>query len=126
MQHVSKIVVGIMDITRLKEQYAKIKRQVTFIETLLICNYLGKIARHFRERHGSLAVRHRRICGEADTDRLAAATALAALRCAIETSDQLRTPAGPDAIPSLERRRSMSEQAFLEKQRELIGLPKSA
>ena len=61
MQHVSKIVVGITDIARLKEQYAKIKRQVTFIETLLIRDDLGKIARHFRERHGSLAVRRRRM-----------------------------------------------------------------
>jgi NAD(P)-dependent dehydrogenase (short-subunit alcohol dehydrogenase family) len=51
--------------------------------------------------------------------------ARAVLRCAIEASDQLRTPAGPDAIASAERRRSMSEQAFLEKQRGLIGLPKS-
>jgi hypothetical protein len=65
MQQVSKIVVGIMDIARLKEQYAEIKRQVTFIETLLIRDDLGKIARHFRERHGSLAVRHQLICESA-------------------------------------------------------------
>jgi len=65
MQQVSKIVVGIIDIARLKEQYAKIKRQISFIETLLIRDDFGKIARHFRERHGSLAVRHRRICKSA-------------------------------------------------------------
>jgi NAD(P)-dependent dehydrogenase (short-subunit alcohol dehydrogenase family) len=51
--------------------------------------------------------------------------ARAVLRCAIEASDQLRTPAGPDAIASAERRRSMSEQAFLATQRGLIGLPKT-
>src|ERR1700722_7193989 len=48
--------------------------------------------------------------------------ATAVLRCAIETSDQLRTPAGPDATAIAERRRSVSEQAFLEKQRGLIWL----
>jgi NAD(P)-dependent dehydrogenase (short-subunit alcohol dehydrogenase family) len=50
--------------------------------------------------------------------------ARAVLRCAIDASNQLRTPAGADAIASAERRRSMSEQAFLERQRGLIGLPK--
>jgi hypothetical protein len=52
--------------------------------------------------------------------------AVTVLRCAIETSDQLRTPAGPDATASAERRRSLSENAFLEKQRERIGLPNNA
>jgi NAD(P)-dependent dehydrogenase (short-subunit alcohol dehydrogenase family) len=51
--------------------------------------------------------------------------ARAVLRCATETSDQLRTPAGPDAIASAERRHSMSEQAFLERQRGLIAQPTS-
>jgi hypothetical protein len=51
--------------------------------------------------------------------------ARAVRRCAIEASDQLRTPAGLDAIASAERRRSMSEHEFLEKQRGLIELPKS-
>jgi len=37
--------------------------------------------------------------------------ARAVLRCAIEADDQLRTPAGPDAI--VQRRRGMCEQAFL-------------
>jgi NAD(P)-dependent dehydrogenase (short-subunit alcohol dehydrogenase family) len=50
--------------------------------------------------------------------------ARAVLRCATETSDQLRTPAGADAIASAERRRSLSEPVFLQRQRELIGLPK--
>jgi hypothetical protein len=36
MQHVAKIVVGIVQIARLEEQYAKIERQVTVIETLFI------------------------------------------------------------------------------------------
>jgi hypothetical protein len=54
-------VVSIIDIVRLEEQYAKIEPQVTVIETLLIGDDLGKIARHFRERHGSLAVRRRRV-----------------------------------------------------------------
>lgn len=47
------------------------------------------------------------------------------LRCAVEIHDQLRTPAGPDATASAERRHSLSEKAFLEMQRERIGLPKS-
>src|SRR3984893_1276223 len=40
-------VVRIINVARLKEQCAKIKRQATFIETLLIRDDLGKITRHF-------------------------------------------------------------------------------
>lgn len=48
--------------------------------------------------------------------------AVAVLRCAVEAHDQLRTPAGQDAVASAERRRSLSEEEFLARQRERIGL----